>query len=188
MSIFKWAITEVESQGRKGPCTLTALSFLCSDTCHLSAALTTDRDLLQSRWGYVTTIMTFPTNSMENSSFLISSQHPLRSSSLSKTKQPRFLYFHFQPAKFRAELCVCRVAFSHFLHKIQPQKSTGSVTVSKWAARMLEQMLILLLYSVSFYFQLYLHCVLQSCKTYLMTLSPLPLLYWNGDRNLDSSH
>lgn len=132
--------------------------------CHLSTALMTDQDLLQWRWDYVTTIMTFPTNSMENSSFLVSSQHPLRSSSFSKTKQPRFLHFHFQPAKPRAEPWVCKAAFCHLLHKIQPQKSIGSVTVSKWAARMLEQMLILLLHSISFYLQLYLHCILQSCK------------------------
>lgn len=130
--------------------------------------------------------MTFPTNSMEKSSFLISSQHPLRSSSFSKTKQPQFLCLHFQPAKLRAELCVCKVAFSYLLHKIQPQKSVGSVTVQRCAARTLYKNLVLLLRSISLYLQLYLIYILKPCKTYLMTLTPLLLQYWNW--NLDSSH
>lgn len=132
--------------------------------------------------------MTFPTNSVESSSFLIASQLPLRSSTFSKTKQPQFLYFRFQPAKLRAEPCIRKVAFSYLLHKIQPQKSFGSVTVSKCTARMLYKMLVLLLHSILLYLQLYLHYILQSCKTFLMTLSPLPLLYRNANWNLNSSH
>lgn len=93
-------------------------SFLLP-TCRLSTVLMTDQDLLQSSWDYVTTIMTFSTNSMKNSSFLASSQHPLRSNSVSETKRLRFLYCCFHPAKLRAKPCVCRVAFSCLLCNIQ---------------------------------------------------------------------
>lgn len=127
--------------------------------------------------------MTFPTNSRENSSFLLSSQHPLRSSSSSKTKQPRFLYFHFPPAKLRAEPCDCKAALSCLLHKIQPQESTGRLCLKVSSKGVKADAYTFA--KISFYLRFYLLYILQSCKTYLMTLSPLPLLYWNADWNLD---
>lgn len=176
----------MKSQPLQGPCTFTAFSFLCNDTCHLSTVLMTDQDLLQLSWDYVTTITTFPTNSMKNSSFLASRQHPLWSSSVSETKRLWFLYCRFHPAKLRAKPCVCRIAFSCLLHNILPWNSVESGEAPKRAARMSEQMLIILLHFVSFYLQLYWHYILWLWKTYLMSFSPLPFLYLNWDWNLDS--
>lgn len=121
VSILNCAITEVKSQVVKGLCTLPAFSFLRSDTCCLSTVLMTDRDLLQSSWDYVTTIMTFPIKTVKNSSFFSSNQHPLRSSSVSETKQLWFLYCRFLPAKLSAKPCACGEAFSCLLRNRQPQ-------------------------------------------------------------------
>lgn len=128
--------------------------------------------------------MTFPTNSVENNSFLVSSQHPLRCSSFSKTKQPPFSYSIFNLQSSQLSLVSVRLPFLTFCTKSSPRR--GSVT--KCTASMLDKMIVLLLHSISFYLQLDLHFTLQSCKTYLMILSHLPLLCRNADWNLDSSH
>lgn len=58
----------------------------------------------------------------------------------------------------------------------------------KWTVRMSEQMLILLLHSISFYLQLYWHYILRSCKTCVISFSTLLLLYFNADWDLNSSY
>lgn len=128
--------------------------------------------------------MTFPTNSVENSSFLVSSQHPLRCSSFSKTNQPPFLYSIFNLQSSELSLVSVRLPFLTFCTKSSPKR--GSVT--KCTASVLDKMIVLLLHAISFYLQLDLHYILQSCKIYLMILCRLVLLCQNADWNLDSSH
>lgn len=137
LSIFNCATTEVKSQVVRGLCALPAFSFLHSDTCCLSTVLMTDQDLLLLSWDCVTTTMTFPIKTMKNSSFIASNQHPLRSSSVSETKQLWFLYCHFHPAKLSAKPCACGVAFSCLLHNLQPQNRVWKAErlQSEWQGR-----------------------------------------------------